>query len=645
MKYSIIFLICIVLQFQDFSQAVQKSSKAIISFSRDSALFNDYMQAADRYSGINKDSSKSYLHKAHQLALATGYEKGMAEYFHFLAADLNGQNQYDSAMKVIDDEIFHAQRSKDIPTIAWAYNALANTYEYMGQMDSATTYFIKALKIAEPVAEKNRKLTGTLNYNLASVLYLIGDYKRALSYAEKGYQLGLLRNDTHMMSNSLLDIGSIQVGLKNYDSALTIFNRVINLVKNTSDSSTTMDALNDEADVYATMKQYDRALKKYDQMLLMAQRDHNRYELMYAYGNLGITQLQLQNTADAEKNLKKAIQIGLELNAKNELRQFYKSLSEVEETRNNFRLSLHYLKKYDSLNNELMNEATRKNMHLLEVKFRTSQKDKEIAEQNLVLAKRKRDIERRNTLLILFLGGILALVVILVLSIRNYKHKKRLHKQAFMNLKKQHEIENLTAKMTAREEERNRIGKEMHDDVGSALTTILYLADDLKSSSAKNSETTAQKIANTAGLVMDKMNEIIWSMNPEYDTVDDLVAYTRQHAAQFLENHNISFHFDVPDSIPEIYLKGEQRRNIYLVIKEALHNIIKHADAKTVWMKFEIGKNISVSIHDDGKGINLERLKRFGNGLQNMKQRMEAVEGSFEIRDDHGTTIKLESPL
>jgi signal transduction histidine kinase len=642
MKYLIIFLLFLTLHSQDFSQSLQKPKQANKRVQAAISLFDNYMQSAGK---AGNDSVKYYLQKAFQIANAAHYNKGLAQYYHFRAAEFNENNHYDSAMQVINKEIFHAQQSGDTASVAWAYNAFANTYEYMGELDSAVTYFIKALQISAPIENENTLLTGTLNYNLASVLYLTGDYKRGMSYAEKGYQIGLERNDVHMMSNSLLNIGSINVGLKNYDSALSIFNSVIKLVAHTPDSSTIMDALNDEGDIYATQKKYKRALEKYEQMLTLALRDNDQYELLYAYGNLGITQFQMNDFNEAEHNLIKAIQIGQQLHSANELRQFYKSLSEVEEARHKYALSLHYLKIYDSLNNALMNESAKKNIHLLETKYRTSQKDKEIAQQNLTLEQRQAAIERKNTWIFISLGGLVALIVILILSVRSYKHKKKLHEQSMITLKKQHELDTLTTNIKAREEERNRIGKEMHDDVGSALTTILYLSNDIKSQTGGNNKNIAERIADTAGMVMDKMNEIIWSMNPEYNTLDDLVAYSRRHVSQFLENYGIAYHFKTPEPVPDIYLQGEQRRNIFLVIKESLHNIVKHACASEVDIVFEIKKDLIVTIHDNGKGIDIEKLRRFGNGLKNMQQRMESVGGSFEIAVNNGTEVKVTSPL
>lgn len=163
---------------------------------------------------------------------------------------------------------------------------MANVFEYLGDIDSSVTYFIRALKMVVP--SKNKYIFGTLNYNLASAFLLNKDYSSARYYAKKGYRISEELKDTHMMSNSLLDMGSIEAGLKNYDTAITYFDNVINLVKGTPDSLTILDALNNQGDVFAKRKEYGKALAKYEDMLRLAKQSKDNYYLMYSYGNLRI---------------------------------------------------------------------------------------------------------------------------------------------------------------------------------------------------------------------------------------------------------------------------------------------------------------------------------------------------------------------
>jgi signal transduction histidine kinase len=199
--------------------------------------------------------------------------------------------------------------------------------------------------------------------------------------------------------------------------------------------------------------------------------------------------------------------------------------------------------------------------------------------------------------------------------------------------------------MEGQEQERQRISGEMHDDIGSGLTTILFLSNHLKENSISANETTAGKIAQYANSLIGKMNEIIWSMNTDYNTLDDLVAYIRHQSGELLENANVSYRFNIPENIPVVKLSGEQRRNIFLVVKEALHNIIKHANAGLATIDISIDKELAIFIRDDGKGIDKEKNHRFGNGLTSMRMRMESIGGTFQIMEDNGTLIHLTVPL
>ncbi len=203
----------------------------------------------------------------------------------------------------------------------------------------------------------------------------------------------------------------------------------------------------------------------------------------------------------------------------------------------------------------------------------------------------------------------------------------------------------------AREAERKRIGGEMHDDIGSGLTSILFLTNTLKmqsltSQSTENSlSATTDKISTMATNLVDNMNDIIWSMNAKHDTLESLVTYIRSQTSALLENAGLDYHFQVAEPIPSINLSGEQRRNIYLAVREAVHNLIKHANATQATITITFDRNIHINIQDNGKGIDVPTIRRWGNGLKNMQQRLADVQGTLEISKEVGTLIRLEAPL
>ncbi|MBS1756527.1 MAG: hypothetical protein JSU03_04560, partial [Bacteroidetes bacterium] len=140
-----------------------------------------------------------------------------------------------------------------------------------------------------------------------------------------------------------------------------------------------------------------------------------------------------------------------------------------------------------------------------------------------------------------------------------------------------------------------------------------------------------------------KMNAIIWSMSSTNDSFENMVAYIRSYSQKYFEDFpNIKCNITLPSNFPNIEVNGEVRRNIFLVIKEALHNTVKHANATVVNIIMEYNdEGIHLYIHDNGIGINFENNNSFGNGLKNMKKRMKDIGVKFSIENDNGTLVTL----
>lgn len=195
--------------------------------------------------------------------------------------------------------------------------------------------------------------------------------------------------------------------------------------------------------------------------------------------------------------------------------------------------------------------------------------------------------------------------------------------------------------LAAQQDERNRISADMHDELGSGVTAIRLLSELAKTKMKENTPSEIEKISNSANDLITKMNTIIWTMKSSNDTVDNMIAYTRAYASEFLDNTNLKYAIDFPDIISTIELTGEKRQNIFLCIKESLNNIAKHARATYVHISFEVGPKLVITIRDNGVGLNPDKMREFSNGLANMRKRMESIDGHFNIRQDNGTEVTL----
>ncbi len=232
---------------------------------------------------------------------------------------------------------------------------------------------------------------------------------------------------------------------------------------------------------------------------------------------------------------------------------------------------------------------------------------------------------------------VLSMLVIslLIASIRAYYRRK------FVNQR------NALEKQQAIEKERTRIATDIHDDLGSGLSRIRYLGEmvKLKSSQQQDILPEIEKIAVYSDEMVDSMNEIVWALNKKNDTLEALIYYTRSFVVEYLTNNDLTCSVTIPDQIPFYKINGEMRRNIFLSVKESIHNIIKHASAKGVSMRFGLENGLHIDIHDNGKGIDWHKIRPFSNGLSNMRKRMEEMGATIRFSNENGTKVSFDIPM
>lgn len=202
------------------------------------------------------------------------------------------------------------------------------------------------------------------------------------------------------------------------------------------------------------------------------------------------------------------------------------------------------------------------------------------------------------------------------------------------------------------EQERNRISKDMHDDLGADLTNIVILSKiTRKTIKPQSHELDAiDKIETAANDVINKMNEIIWALNPSNDSLYNLVSYMHRYSKEYLDLYKTEFSVSIPEVIPKVTVKAAYRRNIFLVVKEMLHNIVKHASASKVSIEISINtlaSLLTVIISDNGKGFSVEEKTGSGNGLLNVQKRMKEIGGQIIIVSEpgEGTRVTLSAPF
>lgn len=213
-------------------------------------------------------------------------------------------------------------------------------------------------------------------------------------------------------------------------------------------------------------------------------------------------------------------------------------------------------------------------------------------------------------------------------------------------LRKIHRLEQYKALADQRE----RFARDVHDEVGASLNQIANLseADDSRTSSGDAIYKRLRHIRAIAGATLVNIGQIVWATNPKFDTLFDLAGYLREYCAGYFELTNIRVYFDFPEDVPVVNLPGVFRRQVVLIVKEALQNVVKHAKASEVRLGLLCAENgLELCVSDNGRGFPTGEKSGKGRGMENMNNRVAQLGGSLtiETQSERGTLVRICVPF
>lgn len=202
-------------------------------------------------------------------------------------------------------------------------------------------------------------------------------------------------------------------------------------------------------------------------------------------------------------------------------------------------------------------------------------------------------------------------------------------------------------KQRAVQNERDRIAYDMHDDLGSGLTKISYLSKEAIRKNENRAE--LDRINETSVELVKNMSELIWAMKVENDSLLDLLSYLRHYAMEYFDTNQIAIKMEIDELVEDEQISGEIRRQIFLVFKEALHNIVKHAQTEKVFIQIQLNDGrMRISVRDFGQGIQGSEVgkSRSGNGMKTMQERIRKLNGVMQVNNGKtGVELIFEFPF
>jgi signal transduction histidine kinase len=250
---------------------------------------------------------------------------------------------------------------------------------------------------------------------------------------------------------------------------------------------------------------------------------------------------------------------------------------------------------------------------------------------------------RRLLIVVSTLMGILCLAIIWIRLLHHKVQQRTAELQKEMRDREQAEHQRALA------QERARIARDLHDDLGSNLTEITMLATAGHGSKwpAEDAAERMETIAGKSRTLVNALDEIVWAVDPNRDTLASAARYLASYAEEFLAGLKVACRVQIPNSFPELVVSGEVRHHLFLAVKEALNNAIRHANAREINFRVRVSDDrLVISITDNGSGFD-PSARSNGYGLVNLRNRLEHLHGRCELESTPGagTTVSLQLPL
>ncbi len=512
--------------------------------------------------------------------------------------------------------------------IAKAYNNLGTIYHRLGNYPEALKNYFAALKIQEETGDKPY-IPGRYN-NIGTIYREQGNSAEALKNYFKALKLFEELGDKKGKAENLNSIGSIYEDQGNHAGALKNFFAALKIHEESGDKMGKAIDLNNIGTVYFNQGNYAEALKSHSAALKINEELGDKQQMAYSYINIGDDYIKLNKKNEASRYLNKGLSLAKEISSLSDIKNSYKCLADLDSVQGNFKQSLENYKMFINYRDSLINKENTKKMVQIQMQFEFDKKESLAkAEQEEKDALALKELQKQKLIRNGFVVGfaMLLIFVVIISIIMRQREKIRLIKK-----------------------ERNRISRELHDDIGAELTRITVISQNLQKKTNKDDEMQEKlgKISEAGKKVLGSIGEIIWTMNPQKNNLESIFAYIRRYVSEYLEMSGIEVDIEFPDKIPANTVSDEYRRNIFLVIKEAIYNITKHSKATRVRVSMKFRKRwAEVEISDNGTGFSVTEKQNWGNGLTNMNQRMKDIGGFFQIISDknQGTLIKLTFPV
>lgn len=591
------------------------------------------------------DSAASCYIKMQQLSQRLNYINGEIKYYGNYTFILNQQGNYKKSLQLNLESVKFAKQKGNKEHIATCLFNTGSSYNNMANYNEAISYYLQAVKVFEEL--KLTKNIAVAYDNVGGVFANIGQYKKAITYHLLALESATELHDSSEMTTAMLNLSTAYKNLNNYTEAETYASKSLQFSKAINSTYLEINSNLTLAEIFVNQQLFDKSILYAKQGLQRSEEIKSAYSKMEALKILTHCYFSNNDYANTITIGEQSIVFGKQNNITSELHKIYAILAEAYAKNENYALGYKNLIISKHLKDSINEKHTTKEIEQLEIKYQTEKKEKQI----LALQHTK---NRQQLFIGILLLGLIIVLLFIYLIFKNYKQKQKILETDA--LYKQQRIQELEIEqrlivsqsiIKGQEDERTRLAKDLHDGLGSILSSAKYAFSKLKSSLIITNESSVD-FENGLTILDQSIRElrsVAHNMMPEV-----LVKFGLHTALQDLcdsINKNSTLHityqsFDFEDSdVPK-----HKILTIYRIIQELITNILKHAEAKTALVQFiKTNTTLSITVEDDGKGFDTTLLKNNGGiGYLNIHTRVAYINGKIDLQSapSKGTSVHID---
>ncbi len=586
------------------------------------------------YANVSIDSALYYGGKAVQESKKLGDSTLLAQVYSDVGAVYLRKGDLENSKENYLKAYAIRKIRKDSKGLAKINNNLANVYLNKQQFPLAMKSFLEALKYFESVNdEANIAVT---NGNIGSLFLKLKNYPNAIKYLKPSIAFAEKNKMPDRLCEFYLNIGNAYKEMNDTIRGVSFYNKSIKNCQLVGNNKALAICYQNAGLLKSKNSKVDESKAFFDKSKQLNAKVNSNNDLANLNISISRNLIKEKKYKEAKKMLLDGLKVFDSNDAKNDQLISYKLLVSVYAYLNVPDSATFYNEKYALLNEKMIQTTTLKLTSEMEAKYQTAQKEK-------LLLKKEAEAKEQQNLLFAISGLAFFIALIGFLIYRQQKLKNRQQEQEYQLKSAIAQIET----QNQLQEQRLTISRDLHDNIGAQLTFIISSVDNIKYAFDIQNvklDSKLQSISNFTKSTIVELRDTIWAMNSNEITFEDL----RARILNFLEKaktatENIDFQFEIDEDLNELQLTSIFGMNIYRTLQEAINNALKYANPTQMMIQVKkIDNTISIEIHDNGDGFDLENVIK-GNGLLNMEKRIESIGGIYKLQSEvgKGTSVSI----